>query len=413
LSSGRQLGILVLTPSMPFATSWGFGIRVFHLVRQLAAHHRVTVLTYGRSDNARDVAALRELGAEVTAVTSPERDKRRRRMAQLASLASATPYQYGQLQSSAMQRELERTLESSAFDIVQVESSQMGGFDFHDHAAVVLDEHNIEYELLHRSYRIESSVGRKLFNAVEYLKVRRAERAAWRRADGCLLTSHRQEAVVRHVAPSTPTAVIPNGVDLEYFSPGSATPDRDSILFTGLLTYRPNLDAVRFFTREVLPLIVSARPATTLTVVGYASPDVLATIAGPHVLATGWVPDVRPYLSAAAAVVVPVRMGSGTRLKVLDGLAAGKPVVSTTLGCEGIDVRDGEHVLLGDEPRSFADHVLAVLQDESLSSGLGRRGRRLVEAKYSWSAVGAELVAFYSRLADGVLPSAVLERLPA
>jgi polysaccharide biosynthesis protein PslH len=411
--SSRQLGILVLTPSMPSATSWGFGIRVFQLVRHLAAHHRVTLLTYRRSDNARDVAAIRELGAEVVVVTPPEHDKGSRRMAQLASLASPTPYQYGQLQSSAMQREIDRTLKGSAFDVVQVESSQMGGFDFHGHASVVLDEHNIEYELLLRSYRTEPSVGRKLFNAVEYLKVRRAERAAWKRADGCILTSRREEAVVRYVAPSTPTAVIPNGVDLEYFSPGPETPDRDSILFTGLLTYRPNLDAVRFFTREVLPLIVSARPATRLTVVGYAPPDVLATIAGPHVVATGWVPDVRPYLSAAAAVVVPVRMGSGTRLKVLDGLAAGKPVVSTSLGCEGIDVRDGEHVLLGDEPRCFADHVLAVLKDQSLSSGLGRRGRRLVEAKYSWSAVGDELVAFYARLADGVQPSAGLERLPA
>jgi len=400
MNNSGQLNILVLTSSIPH-TTWGSGIRVFQLVRQLAPHHRVVVLTYGLSDQARDLAALRELGAEGRAVAPPAIDHHGRRLAQLASLASPTAYQHSQLQSAAMQRELDRTLQSVAFDIIQVESSQMGGFDFRGHSAVVLDEHNIEYEALYRSSRTERSVGRKLFNAVEFVKVRHAERAAWRRADGCLLTSHREETLVRRIAPATPTAVIPNGVDVEYFRPGSAEPNPDSILFTGLLTYRPNLDAVRYFTREVLPLIISARPTAKLTVVGHAPRELLVTIAGPHVVATGWVSDVRPHLHAAAAVVVPVRMGSGTRLKVLDGLAAGKPVVSTSLGCEGIDVKDGEHVLIGNDPRSFADHVLRVLRDPALASELGRRGRRLVETKYSWSVVGEELLAFYRCLASG------------
>jgi glycosyltransferase involved in cell wall biosynthesis len=414
VTSSQRLRILVVTPSMPFATSWGFGIRVFQLVRQLASRHSVTVLTYGLPDNARDVAALRELGAEVTVVTPPARDRHRRRVAQLTSLASGRPYQYSQLHTAAMQRELDCALNSTTFDIIQVESSQMGGFDFHGHPAVILDEHNIEYELLYRSYRTEPSVGRKLFNAVEYLKVRRAERAAWRRADGCLLTSGREADLVRRIAPSTPIAVIPNGVDLEYFSPGSEAPDPDSILFTGLLTYRPNLDAVRHFTREVLPLIVKARPSTKLTVVGYGPREMLATITSGHVKATGWVPDVRPYLRAAAAVVVPVRMGSGTRLKVLDGLAAAKPIVTTSLGCEGIDVKHGEHVLVGDEPRAFAEHVLAVLGSPSLATELGRGGRRLVEEKYSWSVVGEALGAFYRHLADGLIHTTDdLDRLPA
>lgn len=393
---GPRLNILVLTPSVPFPTSVGFGIRVFQLARHLAAHHRVTVLAYG--DHPRDASTLRGVGVEVSVVGPPVLGRGGKRVAQLASLASRRPYQYSALQTRAMQRELDTLLETSKFDVVQVESSQMSTFDFRGHPVVVIDEHNIEYELLSRSFKTERSVRRKLFNAVEYVKVRRAEQAAWQRADGCLLTSRREETAVHQVAPSVPTAVVPNGVDPEYFSPSPEPIDPDSILFMGQLAYRPNLDAVRYFMREILPLIVQAKPSAKLTVAGYGKPDVLASLKGANVEATGWVPDIRPYLRRSAVVVVPVRMGSGTRLKVLDGLAMGKAVVSTSLGCEGIDVSHGEHLLIGDDPQTFANHVLTVLRDPFLAIELGRRGRGLVEDKYSWSAVTAGLEAFYGRL---------------
>ena len=411
MSNARRLRIMVLTPFMPFAKSLGFNIRVFQLVRQLATRHQVSVLTYGLPANAPDVAALRDLGVEVRVVTPPFPGWGGRRVAQLASLASGRPYQYRELQTPAMQRELDRLLESSTFDIVQVESSPVSGFDFRGHPIVVIDEHNIEYELLSRSYRTERSAGRKFFSGVEYLKVRRAEQAAWKRAGGCLVTSRREETAVRRIAPHVPTAVVSNGVDLDYFTPSSEAPERDSVLFTGQLTYRPNLDAIRYFTREILPLIVHVRPSTKLTVVGYGPPDVLASITGANVLATGWVPDVRPYLRRAAVVVVPVRMGSGTRLKVLDALASGKAVVSTSLGCEGIEVRDGEHLLIGDDPEAFASHALAILRDPLLPGTLARSGRRLVEDRYSWSAVTNDLEAFYQRLAAGARPAPSLAGL--
>lgn len=414
MSDTRQLSILLLSPSMPLVTSWGFGIRVFQLAAKLAAHHRVSVLTYGLPGNAGDIAALRQVGADVTVVAPPARLRTHRRVSQLASLASTRPYQYIELHTPQMQRSLDRLLGSKAFDIVQVESSQMSGFDFGGHPRVVIDEHNIEYEVLYRSYRTEPSLARKLFNAAEYLKVRRLEQGAWVRADACLLTSQREEAVVKQVAPKTPTAVIPNGVDLDYFTPSGAAPSRDSLVFTGMLTYRPNLDAVRYFTREILPTIVSARPSTKLTVVGYGPPEMLASITGPNVVTTSWVPDVRPYIRAAAAIVVPMRIGGGTRLKVLDSLAAGKPVVSTSLGCEGIDVKDGEHVLIADEPRAFADQVLSVLDDPHQLVDLGLRGRRRVEEKYSWSAIGEKLMSFYGDLVEGsAWPLPTPESLPA
>src|SRR5207253_2743843 len=148
--------------------------------------------------------------------------------------------------------------------------------------------------------------------------------------DGCVLTSDREEAV-------------PNGVDIDYFQPTSDAVDADSMVYVGVTHYRPNVDAALYFIREVLPHVLRVRPSVRFTIVGGGAPEELQRLAGPNVVFTDTVPDTRPYVSRAAAFVVPLRMGSGTRLKVLEGLAMRRPLISTSLGCEGIDAVDGQH----------------------------------------------------------------------
>jgi glycosyltransferase involved in cell wall biosynthesis len=176
-------------------------------------------------------------------------------------------------------------------------------------------------------------------------------------------------------------------VDLRYFRPSAEPTIPDSLVFTGLMRYRPNHDAVKYFVREVLPLIRRVRPGVRLTVVGGDPPPELSRLAGPDVEITGGVPDVRPYVARAAAVVVPLRMGGGTRLKVLEALAMGKAVVSTGIGCEGLLAEDGVHLLTADDPQSLAERTLLVLSTPSLAGDLGRRGRLLVEENYGWERV--------------------------
>jgi glycosyltransferase involved in cell wall biosynthesis len=412
-----RLRILSLSPYLPSRRS-GAPVRLLGLLRRLAESHAVSLLSFvpASQDNAPALDAVREYCEEVAVVPNDRigLSGAARRALQLGALLSGRSYDRLVLERAVFQAALDRMTARSRYDVIQAETCFMTGYKFPRDTLVVLDEHNIEYELLYRGYRTEPFIGRKVFNAVEYLKVRRAETAAWRRAQACLVTSQREEDVVRSVAPLTLTAVIPNGVDIHYFAPDAQNADPDRIVFTGLLTYRPNIDAVRFFTREVLPLVLRERPSLKLTVVGYGPRELLGSIVSPNVEATGWVPDVRPYLRAAGAVVVPVRMGSGTRLKVLDALAAGKAVVTTSLGCEGIDVKDREHLLIADHPQLFADHVLEVLRDKNLSSKLARRGRELVSARYSWSVVGEELVAFHEILAGRLLDAdSDLESLPA
>jgi glycosyltransferase involved in cell wall biosynthesis len=297
-----------------------------------------------------------------------------------------------------MQTVLDRLLTTEGFDIVQVESTQMSVFDFGPRATVLLDEHNIEYELLYRMCRTEQSPLRKVYNWAEFLKFRREERRAWRRADGCALTSAREEQIVRGYVPDKPTAVVPNGVDIEYFAPRSEPVVGHHIVFTGLMLYRPNIDAAVYFAREILPTILRHRANARFVIVGAGPTEEVRRLAGPNVHVTGTVPDVRPYVHDAAALVVPLRMGSGTRLKVLEGLAMGKAMVSTSLGCEGIDVRHGEHLLVADEPEAFAQAVLQLLDRRELAKDLGERGRALTEATYSWSSVGAQLEMLHNRL---------------
>ena len=399
------LRILLLTPSLPYPPIWGFGIRVYQLVRELSRRHHVTLLAYSRENEtpaaeAENVAALRAVGAAVHLVPPP-RPVGGKRAAQAFSLLSPRSYQTSAHRSPAMQEAVTRLLAGSAFDLVQVESSQMAGFDFGGRVPLVLDEHNLEYELLHRLYSGERAPGRRLYNWAEYVKFRREEQSCWRRADACLLTSGREREILRGLLPDKPADVVPNGVDIEFYQPSDIAVEPDSLVFTGLMSYRPNIDGAVYFVEEVLPRIHQVRPDVTLTVVGAGAGAEVERLAGPRVIVTGAVPDTREYFARAAVAVVPLRMGSGTRLKVLEGLAMGKPLVSTSIGCEGIHVKDGEHLLIADEPQALADAVLRALSDAPLAAALARQGRALVEREYGWAAITAQLEDFYARVLAG------------
>jgi glycosyltransferase involved in cell wall biosynthesis len=262
----------------------------------------------------------------------------------------------------------------------------------------VLDEHNIEYELLGRLHRGERSTLRRAQYRLEEHKVRRFERSSWGRVDGVAVTSEREEVIVRRHAPGTSTAVVPNGVDLEYFSPGDDEVKEGEIVFTGLMTYRPNLDGARYLVDDVLPRVRARHPGATVTIVGRVYDADLDALRRPGVTVTNWVDDVRPYVRRASVVVAPLRMGGGTRLKVVEGLAMAKPMVSTTIGCEGIDVRPGEHLLVADAPDDFADAVARLLRDRALCHRLGVAGNRLALAHYSWEGAVDQLDELYDRL---------------
>jgi polysaccharide biosynthesis protein PslH len=400
----ERLRVLVVSPDLPYPPSWGFGMRVYQLLRALARQNEVTLLCYVRPDLAHHAGPLREICAEVRLVPREPGSDLRRRAGQVRSLLSATPYHAGGLRTAPMQAALDECLRSTPFDVVQLESSQLASLRYRTGAALVIDEHNVESELLRRMAG-EQHRARGAFNRIEAAKYRRLEQRAWSGSDACVLTSEREEGLVRQRMPGARTAVVPNGVDPDHFCLAAAFPGQpepvepDTLVFTGVLTYRPNVEGIRYFIDQVLPRIRQARPQVRLTVVGYGTPKDLAELAAPGVTVTGWVDDVRPYLARAAGVVVPIRMGGGTRLKVLEALSMARPVVSTAVGCEGIAVEHGRHLLVADGPADFAAAACTVLADAELGSRLGRAGRDLVVDRYSWQRAGQVLCDLYRQLA--------------
>jgi sugar transferase (PEP-CTERM/EpsH1 system associated) len=388
--------ILVLSPVLPHPPTWGFVTRVYQFLRLLASRHSVSLLTYSDGEHAEDLAALRSICADVHSVPIERPNKR---LGQAMSLFSPMSYQWRSHYSARMQQQLTALTTGQPFDVIQVESSQVACFDFDRRAVLVIDEHNIEYELLYRAFLTESSTLRRAYNWVEFRKFRREEISAWRRASGVATTSAREAEIIRGIV-NRPARTVPNGVDVEYFSAGREPVDPNAIVMTGLMKYRPNVDAAVYFVREVLPRIVAVRPGLVFYVVGGEPSEEVKQLAGPNVVVTGTVPDVRPYVRKAAVFVVPLRMGSGTRLKVLEGLSMEKAMVSTSLGCEGIDVEHNRHLLIADDASAFAAAVLRLLDDPGLATTLATAGRDLVEARYRWESVVSELESFYGELLD-------------
>ncbi len=394
----EPLRVLVVSAQFPFPPTWGFATRVDQLCRQLTSHHEVTLLCYGEPN---DLLAADQLRPEldVRVVHRDHPSVVAKRTAQLSSVVSRHPYQCRWAHGPRMQQAIDELYAIRRFDLVQVESSVLCTFAFPADVPLVIDEHNIEYEVLQRMRQGERSVLRRSFSNLEHRRFRRFEQLWWQRASGCAVTSRREEAIVRRYAPSTPTEVVPNGVDLTYFSPRGVAAEADTVVFNGTLLYRPNLDAAYHLVEDIWPRVLEARPRARLTIVGRAAEADLRRLRRPQVVVTGEVPDVRPYLERAAVVAVPVRMGGGTRFKVLEALALGRPVVSTTLGCEGVDVRHGDHLWIADHPAAFASAMTRLFDDAGTAARLGRAGRSLIEQQYSWDMAGRRLDRLYRRVA--------------
>lgn len=217
----------------------------------------------------------------------------------------------------------------------------------------------------------------------------------------CTAVSAREAALVRAlVPPGMPVAVIPNGADLAGEGAASEKPEPDTLIYPGALSFDANLDAMRYFVGAIFPRVRAARPAARLRITGRATPEQRAALgAGAGVELTGFVPDVRPLVARSWAEVVPLRQGGGTRLKVLEALALGTPVVATAKGAEGLDLRHGEHILIADDPAAFAAATTLLLSQPTLRAHLARNGLRRVQATYDWRTIGAQLTSLAEEIA--------------
>jgi polysaccharide biosynthesis protein PslH len=407
--SRARRSILFVTPFLPSPPSFGAQRRLHELISGLAADNDVSVLSLvdPREDHQQAVRATQAYCTRVVAMANPAYAAAglRKRLLQLASLASTHSYDWLEHSDTPFAMALEQLL-AKRYDVVQFELAPMASYASaceklaSRRPLMCLDEHNIEYDIVRRTAATGAGPLRCAYSAIEWRKLRRDERRVWKRFDGCTLTSVRDQLMLLADAPRVRTEVVPNGVDLEYFrpSPTSIVSGAPTLLFFGAIDYFPNTDAVLYFLREVWPSLTARHPGLRLCVVGRKPPPSILEYRSASIEVPGMVDDLRPWIDRADAIVVPLRIGGGTRLKILEAMAMGKAVVSTPVGAEGLDVVPERDFLLGEDAESFGRQVSRLLGNPALVRRLGASARRVVSEKYSWKVSVDRLSAFYERL---------------
>lgn len=407
-------------------------LRNYHLAREVASAAKVTYLSF--SDDAGAPAPAHGAGGSSGGVESPSawcegvvevpRGRGYTPLKLLRGALGRTPVTVLNYTTEEMSRELGRVLDAQDFDVVQVESIHLSAYLPVLRAArrrpvVILDWHNVESEVMARYAARAGSVPRRAYARRTAGQLARLERRALSDFDAHLTVSERDRAQLLALDSESSAYVVENGVDTAHFADaeverahaawtagaGAARAGVDGarrLLFVGSMDYHANVDAVVSFAREAWPLLRERVPGLTFSIVGRApGPEVRALAALPGVEVTGTVEDVRPYYRGALAALIPLRVGGGSRLKILEAMAAGVPVVSTRLGAEGIEARDGVEIVLAETAVDFCEAVARLAEDGGRGVGIAAAAREFVRSRYDWSSVGAALFGIYERLLGG------------
>lgn len=408
--------LLFLTPSLPAPPDAGARIRNYHLLRAAAAVYPCDLLSF--VDGPVDEAARAELArwcGSVTVVRAP----RRGRLARARDLLlRRDPDMAFRLASRAFDHALRTRLATVSYDLVQVEGLELGRYllrhvsesrarpaaqaqETRADTAVprprprwLYDAHNAEWLLQQRAFLTDIRSPRRwpgaAWSLAQWLRLRRFERALVAASDRTLAVSEADAMAIAALGVPTPIAVVPNGVDVDHFAFVPRPPEPSPrLIFGGTLDFRPNVDAALWLLDTILPLVRQQVPEATLTLVGRSpAPAILKRAADlPGVEVTGAVPDTRPYLARAAVYLLPIRMGSGTKLKALEAMAAGVPCVSTTLGVEGLGVTHGHEVAIADTAAGLARWTVTLLRDPALARRLATAARAHVETHFAWERI--------------------------
>jgi glycosyltransferase involved in cell wall biosynthesis len=392
------MNILLISRCMPTPTLSGDRVILHNLTRELAARgHALELLAFHPATETPE-----RQGSGWFAHLEPILERPRRPWAYLRRLARPFPEAARQCWNPAMGDAIQARLAARRPDLVHF----FGGvqvYEFRDLISPALPNVIVPYEsyslYLERERTTLRAPSDRLRNRVRLAAARAYESRMFRGFDRVVLVTPQDETVLRSLAPDLPTIVIPNGVDDRTYRAAEGRPHEPSLVFVGNMSYRPNVEAARALIQEILPRVRADVPEAGAVIVGTNPPADLLARSGHGVDVTGRVPDIRPYLEAAGCFVSPLTGGSGIRNKILEAMAMGVPVVATPLSCEGIEVREGENVLLGRTPQELAGAVVRLMKDEALREAIALGGQRLVSARYTWKIVADQ----YELLYDAVI----------
>lgn len=372
----------------------GGKIRSYHILRELAREHSITFFSfYGAHPNDLHPGLASVFEQVVCLPLDLPRPRSLREFADYSvRLFTRQPYNITKYCRSQVRAELRRRLQQKTFDVIICDFLIAAGvIPWEWPTPKVLFTHNVESIIWQRHYEVARNPLWKLLSWHEWQAMRAAEHKYLLAADHVVAVSQDDRDFFARCSDATKLSVIPTGADTQYFQPVEVPETPSSMVFTGSMDWLPNEDGMVYFVRQVLPLIREQLPDASVTIVGRNPSRRIKEFAKENaVQLTGWVEDIRPFLARSAVCIVPLRIGGGTRLKIFEAMSMGKAVVSTGIGAEGLPVQAGEHLVIADDPATFANATVSLLRDPSRRRRLGIAARLLVEEKYSWTHVANE-----------------------
>lgn len=401
--------ILWLSHLVPYPPKGGVQQRSYNLIKEVAKYHDVTLLAFNQkaiiSDNHTLAEAKRHFShfcERVDFFSIVSDASRFQKLLLLAKgLITTSSYNMAWLKSEEYSLAVSKALGGMKYDVIHVDTISLA---YHlptdNKVPVVLNHHNIESTMLQRRSENEKNLLKKLYFFQEYKKLEKSEKKICKKVSLNVTCSDLDSQRLQKIVGEANCLAVPNGVDLHYFNTLDTQRKKGHLIFAGGLSWYPNADAMRYFIEKIWPLLMERIPRVHMTIIGKNPPDWLTTYAAKYenLRVTGFVDDVRPYLSEAYIYVCPIRDGGGTKLKVLDALAMGIPLVADPIACEGIDVSDGETVLLAETPMDYVDKIDLLLSDDTLCQTLSHNSRELIISKYSFESLGKKLSKAYVEL---------------
>lgn len=393
--------ILFLSRWFPYPADNGSKIRIFNLIRQLSRQHSLDLISFcSEPVSAERFEGLRPYcGTIAAALYHPfEPD----RWEAIRGFFSTWPRSMVATHSAELEQEVARAVSSRRYDLVIASQIDMVPYALDIPVPLKVFE-EIELTTQYEQVTGQKNPVKRMRSALTWRKLAQFLKRTMPQFDGITVVSEQERRRICEVIPGfEKITVIPNGVDLSYLSGDFGEPEPDTLIYNGALTYSANFDAMMYFLKEVFPLIRQQRPGACIYITGKTDGVRLQDLpAGDGVVYTGYLPDIRPRVARSWVSVVPLRLGGGTRLKVLESMALGTPVVSTTKGAEGLEVHPGEDILIADNPVGFASAVLRLFYDPVLRRNMGAAGRENVSRNYSWDTIGSRFNGFLDQVVGG------------
>lgn len=400
--------ILFLSQSLPYPPDSGVTNRTFHILSELQALFDITLIAFSRRNHQPDAESRARATASLSTPTCDVREPSlivsdwsgpRKVWNHARSVIFRRPYVYYEYEAQTFAAELDRALQTASPALVHLDSLDLYRWNPGLDVPVACTHHSIESDLLRLRADRMKHAGFRWYLRHQADLLEHVEANVCGTFDMNVMMSDVDAARLRALVPRARTTVAANGVDTEYFRPGPNGTIPGRVVFLGPTYMLPNRDGIEFFLEQIWPIVHGRLPASSLHLIGRnPGPDRARLASHPGVVCQGHVPDIRPHMGSARCSIVPLRIGGGTRLKILDAWAMGKAVVSTTIGCEGLEVRNGENILVRDDPRDFADAVSEVLGNDPLRARLEHNARATAETVYNWPIIGKRLRATYASL---------------